>query len=149
MEISQDEPLSYWVTVARMGFEDDLHRILGQVGISRAELAKRLGATPAYVSKVLNGSDANYTIETMAKWARALGSIAQIRLIVDGKEAVRVVDYETAGEIDDAIAGASRHQPAVTDVVASITDMGDFKRRKSAGAGANPGFSFSYRASNG
>ncbi len=102
METNRDEPLSYWVAVARMGFEDDLHRILDQLGISRAELAKRLGATPAYVSKVLNGSDANYTIETMAKWARSLGAIAQIRLVIDGKEVVRVVDYEIAGVLDDA-----------------------------------------------
>jgi transcriptional regulator with XRE-family HTH domain len=96
-----DRPLSYWVAVARMGFENDLHRLLDAAGITRAELADQLNVSGAYVSKVLNGTAGNYQLETMAKWARALGAIVQIRLIKEGKEVVRVVDYETAGALDD------------------------------------------------
>jgi transcriptional regulator with XRE-family HTH domain len=101
-EVSDDEhPLSYWVSLARMGFENDFHRLFDELGISRAELAKRLGTSPEYVTKVLNGSAGNFQLSTMAKWARALGAIVQIRLIKEGEEVVRVVDYETAAELDD------------------------------------------------
>jgi transcriptional regulator with XRE-family HTH domain len=98
----EDEPIAYWVAVARMGFEDDFHRIFDQSIMSRTELAKRLGATPAYVSKVLNSTDGNFQIETMAKWARAIGAILQISLTKEGEEVVRVVDYQTAHRFDEA-----------------------------------------------
>src|SRR4051812_33971394 len=100
-EVNDEHPLSYWVTLARMGFENDFHRLFNELGISRAELAKRLGTSPEYITKVLNGSTGNFQLSTMAKWARALGAIVQIRLIKEGEEVMRVVDYETAGKLDD------------------------------------------------
>jgi transcriptional regulator with XRE-family HTH domain len=100
-EVNDEHPLSYWVALARMGFENDFHRLFNELGISRAELAKRLGTSPEYVTKVLNGSAGNFQLSTMTKWARALGAIVQIRLIREGEEVVRVVDYETAKELDD------------------------------------------------
>ena len=112
-----DEPPSYWVAVARMGFDDDFNRIFDDLGISRAELAKRMGCTPAYVSKVLNGATGNYQLETMAKWARAIGAIVQIRLIKEGKEVVRVVDYETAGALDDNRVAAESSEPLRSNIL--------------------------------
>jgi transcriptional regulator with XRE-family HTH domain len=84
-----------------MGFEDDFNRIFDEVGISRTELARRVESSPAYVSKVLNGTAGNFKLITMAKWARAIGAIVQIRLIKEGKEVVRTLDYETASKFDD------------------------------------------------
>jgi transcriptional regulator with XRE-family HTH domain len=98
---TEEHPLSHWVTLAGMGFENDFHRLFNELGISHAELAKRIGTSPEYVTKVLNGAAGNFQLNTMAKWARALGAIVQIRLIKEGEEVVRVVDYETAGELDD------------------------------------------------
>ena len=40
--------------------------------ISRVELAKRLGSSPAYITKVLRG-DINFTVETMVRLAKAVG----------------------------------------------------------------------------
>jgi hypothetical protein len=60
---------------------------------------------------VLNGSAGNFQLSTMAKWARALGAIVQIRLIKEGEEVVRVVDYETAGELDDRHVGREEEPP--------------------------------------
>jgi len=106
----KDRPLSYWVAVARMGFENDLHRLVEELNISRGELAKRLGSSAAYVSKFLNGAEGNPQLETMAKWARALGAIVQIRLVKEGKEVVRVLDYEAAGALDDKRASEEKAQ---------------------------------------
>jgi transcriptional regulator with XRE-family HTH domain len=97
----KDEPISYWMSVARMGFEDDFRRLFDQSEMSRAELAKRLGAKPSYISRILNSTDGNFQIETMAKWARAVGAILQISLTKEGEEVVRVVDYQTAHKLDE------------------------------------------------
>ncbi len=121
---ADDRPLSYWIAVARMGFENDFNRIFDDLGISQVELAKRIGSTPAYISKVLNGTDGNYELGTMAKWARAIGAILQIRLIKEDREAVRVVDYETAGAIDDML--HSKAQSSAPDVAVSNLLIANF-----------------------
>lgn len=116
----KDRPLSYWISVARMGFENDFNRLFDELDISRAELAKRVGSSPAYVSKLLNGAAGNFQLSTMAKWARAIGAIVQIRLIKEGREAVRVVDYATASALDDRRDGQAQSgaaKPAASNVV--------------------------------
>jgi|ERR1700674_33082 len=116
-----DEPLSYWIAVARLGFENDFHRIFDQSGMSRAELAKRINATAPYISKVLNSTNGNFQLETMAKWARAIGAILQIRLTKEGEEVVRVLDVETAIRLEEEnpqleANGQSSSQAEVTDL---------------------------------
>lgn len=41
------------------------------LGISRADLARRLGASPAFITKLLSGGN-NFTIETLSALAREL-----------------------------------------------------------------------------
>ncbi len=101
MSDKKDRPLSYWVAVARMGFENDFQRLFDKAGMSRTELARRLNTTLAYVSKFLNSPAGNYQLETMAKWARAIDAIVQIRLVNEKDEVVRVVDYTTAAMLDE------------------------------------------------
>ncbi len=97
---AQLEPLELWIDLARVGFEDDLHRLMTEAGVSRAQLAEAAGVSPAFVSKVLNGST-NYTLKTMAKLARAVGAVLQVRLIDENREVIRVVNPETAAWLDD------------------------------------------------
>jgi len=117
-----DEPLSYWVAVARMGFEDDFHRLFDELGISQAELARRIPVSEAYASKFLNGTTGNYELGTMVKWARAVGGIVQVRVIKEEGETVRIVDYETARELDDKQAAA---EPP-PHVLAEVVDIADY-----------------------
>lgn len=98
----EDQPLSYWMAVARMGFEEDFNRLFDELGLSRTELAERIGTTPAYISKILNGGAGNFQLETMTKLARAIDAILQVRLIKGDGEVVRVVDYETARALDNS-----------------------------------------------
>lgn len=114
-----DEPLAYWVDLARMGFEDDFARLFDDLGITQAELANRLGVSPEYVSKVLNGRAGNYELKTMAKWARAVAGIVQIRVIKEHGEAVRIVDYETARELDER-AVAQQTSTSASEKVVSL-----------------------------
>ena len=109
-----DQPLSYWVAVARIGFQDDFSRLFDGLGISQAELARRVSVSEAYVSKFLNGTGGNYELETMAKWARAVGGIVQIRVINEDGEAVRVVGFDTARELDEKRNAAESSEPRVS-----------------------------------
>ena len=122
-----DRPLSYWITVARMGFENDFHRLFDELGISQEELAVRLESSPAYVSKVLNGTAGNFQLSTMAKWARAIDAIVQIRLIKDGKEVVRVLDVETAIRLEDQAATSSSH---TSNSMATVTTMTEYLEQR-------------------
>ena len=62
---------SYWTARAVHGFTEDLCRLMKQRGVSKAELARRLGSSPAYVTRVLRGNT-NFTIESMVRMVRAL-----------------------------------------------------------------------------
>ncbi|HVF60486.1 MAG TPA: helix-turn-helix transcriptional regulator [Thermoanaerobaculia bacterium] len=69
----------YWVAGAILAFTEDLTRAMEREGVSRAELARRLGATPAYVTKILRGN-VNFTLATMVRLARALGAELHVQL---------------------------------------------------------------------
>ena len=62
---------SYWTARAVHEFTEDLSRLMQQRGVSKAELARRLGSSPAYVTKALRGNT-NFTIESMVRLTRAL-----------------------------------------------------------------------------
>jgi transcriptional regulator with XRE-family HTH domain len=61
---------TYWIESVKHDFAFSIHRQLKRHGITNAALAKKLGVTPPYVSKVLKG-DENLTIESMVKMVRA------------------------------------------------------------------------------
>lgn len=49
------------------------------LGMTQADLARAIGKSPAYVSRILNG-DTNFTLETMAALAMAVDGDIAIRL---------------------------------------------------------------------
>jgi transcriptional regulator with XRE-family HTH domain len=54
-----------------------LCELMENQGVSRAELARRLGTTPPYVTKVLRGQT-NMTLKTISDWCFALGRSVRI-----------------------------------------------------------------------
>lgn len=62
---------TYWAGKAIQDFIEDLWRLMEDQGVNKAELARRIGKTPAYVTKVFRGTS-NFTIESMVKLAHAL-----------------------------------------------------------------------------
>jgi len=60
-------------------FTEELCRVMEKQGISRAELARRVGTSPAYITKILRGST-NFTLSTMTKLARAVGMEVRLHL---------------------------------------------------------------------
>lgn len=61
--------------------------------ISRADLARKLGVTKAFVTKLLNGNH-NLTVKTMVSIARALESDLTLDLCPRGFEQKRVIDFK-------------------------------------------------------
>jgi plasmid maintenance system antidote protein VapI len=78
---------AYWVDRAILDFTDEVARTMGEHEVSRAELARRIGSSQAYVSKVLN-SNANFTIGSMVKLGRALGSEVRFHLAHQGSRTI-------------------------------------------------------------
>ena len=73
----------YWASKAKLSFTEELYALMAARVVSKAELARRIGSTPAYVIKVLRG-DTNFTIDSMVRLVRA----------VDGQLSVHVARRE-------------------------------------------------------
>jgi len=69
----------YWVAGAILEFTESLTVVMEAQGVTRAELARRLGVSAAYVTKMLRGN-ANFTLRSMVRAARALHATFRPRL---------------------------------------------------------------------
>jgi antitoxin component HigA of HigAB toxin-antitoxin module len=96
----------YWNAVAAHEFVRELERRLEEQGVSRAELARRLGTSKAYVTKVLS-ADANFTLATMTRLAAAVGGEVHFR-ISDRRAKAR----KPASEPEPPRPGAGEEPPA-------------------------------------
>lgn len=56
-----------------------LNKAMNERGITRRELAARLGTSPSFVSEVLNGKP-NLTLLTLCRFAEALGLYPSVKL---------------------------------------------------------------------
>lgn len=80
MEVSP----KYQAEKLSVGFISEVHKYMQENSITKAEIARRADVSPAYVTKLFNGS-ANLSLETMAKLALALD--CQIHLHLACKDA--------------------------------------------------------------
>ena len=79
-----EEHDDYWVAGTVLELTEAVTEIMERDGISCSKLARRLGTSPAYVTKMLRGN-ANFTLATMSRLARALGADLQIQLLTPAK----------------------------------------------------------------
>jgi transcriptional regulator with XRE-family HTH domain len=77
-----EDGVDYWRDIAVTDFTRDLHARMKALGISQGELARRMGTSRPYVTKLLEGG--NFTLQTMVKLATALDAVVRIRL--EGRE---------------------------------------------------------------
>ena len=92
--------LAYHVEGVILEFTEDLVARMETEGVSNAELAKRLDASPAYVTKVLRGST-NFTMETMVKIARALNADVRVHLQPVGTKTRWVDVWEAVEDVPE------------------------------------------------
>jgi transcriptional regulator with XRE-family HTH domain len=65
--------------LAILRFTEELCRVMEEQGVSHTELARRIGSSQAYISRVLNGG-ANFTLASMTKLCMALGMELRMHL---------------------------------------------------------------------
>jgi plasmid maintenance system antidote protein VapI len=80
----------YWHEGAILEFTLDLQRRMEEQDVSRAELARRMGTSRAYITRLLGG-DANFTLMTMVKLSMAVGGALHLH-ISDQKATTRWQD---------------------------------------------------------
>lgn len=107
----------FWVEGAILEFTADIERLMDQQGITKTELAARLGTSQAYVTKVLRGT-ANFTMETMVKLSRAVGGTCHVH-VAHEQAKVRWFD-----KLDGGKAQKIREEVVATDIVsfAGVSD---------------------------
>jgi len=76
---------AYWLADTIYTFTEELHKLAENANISRAELARRLGVSPAYITKLFRGN-ANFTLSTMVRLTRAVGAHLHLHLAPEGEE---------------------------------------------------------------
>src|SRR5262245_9674949 len=91
----------YWVAGTILEFTESLVREMERQGITRVELARRLGASPAYVTKILRGK-VNFTLATMVRLARAVGTELHVQLGPAQAAAKPIPDYRGLIRVPDA-----------------------------------------------
>ena len=93
--------LAYHVEGVILEFTEKIVARMETEGVTNAELAKRLDASPAYVTKVLRGST-NFTLETMVKISRALNTDLRVHLQPVGTKTQWVDVWETVEQLPAA-----------------------------------------------
>ncbi len=71
--------LDYWCESMITEFAMDLANRMEKLKLTRAELARRLGTSQAYVTKILGGN-ANFTLATMVKLATVLEGTLHVHI---------------------------------------------------------------------
>ena len=92
-----DRSITYWTEGAVLDFTEELATILKQSGMTRTDLAQRIGTSKSYITKVFSG-EANFTLETMAKFALAVDHAVRVHLAPLGMHTVWI-----DRRIDDAV----------------------------------------------
>ncbi len=78
-----EKTLEYNLEGSILDFTEDLCRLMEEKDVSRAELARRISTSPAYVTKILRGSS-NFTLSSMVRIAMALESEVRLHLAPRG-----------------------------------------------------------------
>lgn len=100
--------VDFWVDGPITEFAEDIWRLMEEQKVSRAELARRLGTSRAYITKLLGGN-ANFTLHTMTKVAMALGSTVHVH-VADQKAVTRWIDELPAGEVEQTASSPKTRQ---------------------------------------
>jgi len=120
MEFDNDP--DYWAEGLKLDFAEEVGRLMEEQKVSRAELARRLGTSPAYVTKILHWT-ANLTLTSMSKIALAFGSRVHLSLapknVPSGRRVALVPATHRRGRQRHFVAADRPARTRGTDFIAS------------------------------
>jgi hypothetical protein len=103
----------FWVAKATQDFTEALFGLMERRGVNKAELARRIDSSPAYITKALQGNT-NFTIGSMVRLVRAL----------DGQLCIHVAHREDRVHWFHVLDGAEqRHRRDQTDCFHHVSRM--------------------------
>ena len=109
----------YWAEAAWLQFTEDLSGLMQSQNVTRAELARRLGVSPAYITKVFRGT-VNLTLESMCRLTLALGASPRLHVAAIDK-LTRWADVPAVNEVQTEFVFARELSGATPYRVASVT----------------------------
>ena len=95
---------AYQIDRLKVEISERIYNAMKEQGVSNAELARRLGKSRAYVTKLLRGTT-NFTLESLVKIGRALS---------------REVEFELSSKVPQAKARALRHVHRTTSSLPAV-----------------------------
>ena len=104
----------------KVAFADGMVALMKQNGVTKAELARRMGIQPSRVTALLSGTS-NLTIDTMVRAARAVGASLHQTLLPAGKK-VRWQEWDES-EIHLTLAAMASTGPKLC--AASFTELSE------------------------
>ncbi|MHB9117126.1 MAG: helix-turn-helix domain-containing protein [Burkholderiales bacterium] len=105
----------HWIQKAKLDFSLALEFQRHLSGMTYSAIAEKIGTSKAYITKVFRG-DANLTIESMVKLARASGGRVDIRIVDEQSHASRWIRTIAALPVDTS------KQPIRTDNVVMMSE---------------------------
>jgi transcriptional regulator with XRE-family HTH domain len=78
-----------------LDFTYDIERFMESRKLSRADLAKKVGVSPAYITKVLRG-EGNLTVKSVVSLADAVGAKVVLQL-VDKESVIEDIEWLSVG----------------------------------------------------
>lgn len=106
----KEKSWAFYFELAQCRVHGDIVSAMKTQGVTQAELARRLGVSRAWVSRVLSDPDENYQLETIAKIAHALGREVRIELVP--REGAKQAEAPVGGKHGGAKKPAKTRPPA-------------------------------------
>lgn len=73
----------YKIEEAKLDFILNVNKAMKEQNITRSKLAEKLNTSKSYITKILQGDNVNFTIETMVKISSALGGTFKTKIFLD------------------------------------------------------------------
>ena len=127
----------FWRQAATLDFAEELSCLMAETGMTRAELARRLGTSPASITQALR-ADRNLTLETMTRLAMVFGHRVCVHLGPQksattwqgsplSRRTLRLIAM-AAGLVAPSQRGQSDHRPQPLDEPGCLQQTDDRRR---------------------
>lgn len=92
----------YKVEKVKLEFISCINKMMISKNITNADLARKIGSSPAYVTKIMKG-DCNFTIDSMVKITDSLGARMHIHVADSAKQIRWIEAIEGVQQVDNLI----------------------------------------------